>query len=85
MKNIIKRQNEWIGYILRHGEWLRLAFEGMIKGNIRRSRPPSLQYIDQLMENQEFNSYQKIKNANYRETTAERLKNLYQKHNKCCF
>uniref|UniRef100_A0A2S2P7C6 Uncharacterized protein n=1 Tax=Schizaphis graminum TaxID=13262 RepID=A0A2S2P7C6_SCHGA len=59
-KSIQKRRNELIGHILRHDGLLLLILEGVIDGKNHRGRP-RLQYVNQIMEDQECNSYQELK------------------------
>jgi len=59
-KSIVKRKNEWIGHIIRREGLLKLIIKGRVKGKNYRGRP-RLEYIRQLIRDQECDSYVRMK------------------------
>jgi len=58
--NIVRRRNEWIGYIMRHDGLLKMIIEGKLEGKNRRGSQ-ILEFIQQIIKDQECDSYFEMK------------------------
>lgn len=70
--SIKKMRNKWVSYILRHSNILELIIKGRLEGKIYKCRH-CLEYIQQIVKDQEYNSCGEMKRKAYIEKIGDQL------------